>query len=539
MTEGSPQAAAGRHGQLTRWAPALLVVSATAAAWALLFVLFPPREQNFPLIDDWSFSKSALRFARHGEITYGGYAAMPQLGQWLFALPFIWLGGPLHTLLRLSTLAVSCIGLVAYYDLVASGNSRSATAGLVTATLAFNPYFFLLQGTFMSDVSALSLALAALALYQRGLKHQRPILLFAGGLAGILAGATRQNTAALFLAAAVMLLVHPWKRRVRAWLSIVVPFSVVIAVAIWFSLRPDTTKKVPRLPDASMAFLLLFAVLHALGLFAAPLLSVGSALRSTVFWLLAAGLGGAAYFWALHPYEVGYGSWFPYLVNTLGPEGFWSDDAFYLGERPVALGTVLRLSLTVIGCLAGASLGAASVRSLRGGAWRNPVVIFSAVQLVVIFVTPFFNDRYLLFIVPGVLALAGQANLSTGPIGLTRLVALGILVFFSVALTHDYFAWNSTRWSLGRRALARGIPPSDIEGGLEWNGWFADPNPGSSQKRVPDGLALPVTRIHFPNVTGRYGISFSVLPGTRIADSLPYKLWLSPGPHTLYFLEPS
>jgi hypothetical protein len=519
------------------WGPAILTLSASALAWALIFLLFPPAQQNFPLMDDWAFSHSVLRLARHGEISYGGYAAMPQLGQWLFALPFLRLRGPVHALLRLSTLAISGVGLVAYYDLVASRSPGLGRAGLVTATLAFNPYFFLLQGTFMSDVPALSFALAALALYQRGFTDRRPVLLLGGSLAGILAGATRQNTAALFLAAGLMLAAHPWKRRVGAWLSILAPLSAVIAVSIWFSLRPDTTKKLPQLPDFNLAFLLLFAIPHALGIFAAPLLSVGAVLRSGIFWILTAALGSAAYFWASHPNDVTYGGLFPYLFNTLGPQGYWSDASFYLGQRPVLLGSVLRLSLTVFGCLAGAILATAAARSLHQGAWRNPLVIFSAVQLVVVFFTPFFNDRYLLFILPGTLALAGQANLSTGSLGLTRWVALAVLAFFSVALTHDYFAWNCSRWSLGRRAMARGIPTSEIEGGLEWNGWFAPRGGSPGHLGVDAGLALPITRLAFPHVTGRYGISFSVLPGTRIADRQSYKLWLCPGPHELYLLE--
>jgi hypothetical protein len=545
MNEEPSRVVAGRHGRLMRWGPAILALSASAVAWTVLVVLFPPRQQNFPLMDDWSFSRGVLRFAKHGEISYGGElsyggsAAMPQLGQWLFALPFLLLRGPVHVLLRLSTLVISGIGLAAYYDLVASRGLGPGRAGLVTATLAFNPYFFLLQGTFMSDVPALSLALAALALYQRGLRNRSPVLFLGGGLLGILAGATRQNAAALFFAAGIMLAAHPWRRRMRAWLSIVGPLSAVIGIGIWFSLRSDTWKKTPELPDVSRAFFLLFAIPHALGIFAAPLLSVAGALRSAIFWILAVGLGGAAYFWASHPFEVGYGSWFPYLGNTLGPEGYWSDASFYLGQRPVLLGPVLRLPLTVFGCLAGASLGMSAARALRQGAWRNPLVIFSAAQLVVVFFSPLFNDRYLLFFLPGTLALAGQVNLSANPHRLTRLVTLGVLAFFSVALTHDYFAWNCSRWSLGRRAVVRGVGTSEIEGGLEWNGWFALRDSSSGHERVNAGLALPFTRFAFPHVSGRYGISFSVLPGTRIVDSQSYTLWLSPGPHRLYLLEAS
>ena len=44
---------------------------------------------------------------------------MPQLGQWLWACPFVWLFGPSHVTLRLSTLVLSWLGLAAFYDLLA------------------------------------------------------------------------------------------------------------------------------------------------------------------------------------------------------------------------------------------------------------------------------------------------------------------------------------------------------------------------------------------------------------------------------------
>ena len=63
-----------------------------------------------------------------------------------------------------------------------TGSAASNQLGAATAALAFNPLFFLLQGTFLTDVPALSLALVSLALYGRA---------FQGRGSGWLAGGSR------------------------------------------------------------------------------------------------------------------------------------------------------------------------------------------------------------------------------------------------------------------------------------------------------------------------------------------------------------
>jgi hypothetical protein len=68
-----------------------------------------------------------------------------------------------------------------------------------------------------------------------------------------------------------------------------------------------------------------------------------------------------------------------------------------------------------------------------------------------------------------------------------------ILVFagFSVGGVHDLFAWNHARWSLFQRAVSRGVPISDLDGGYEINGWFAfeEGRPNSSSPGC--GLVQP------------------------------------------------
>src|SRR5262249_24086480 len=148
--------------------PLAAILLASIGAWAALFSCWPIAQQDFPLFDDWSFARGASIFARGQGIHYGHWAAMPQLGHWLWAFPFIKIMGGAAPAIRISTIILSWLGLAAFYDLLTYKNQCSpAVAAFVCGVLAFNPLFFLLSGTFMTDVPTLSFCLISLCFYQR------------------------------------------------------------------------------------------------------------------------------------------------------------------------------------------------------------------------------------------------------------------------------------------------------------------------------------------------------------------------------------
>lgn len=207
--------------------PILVPLLISAFLWGLLFQSIPPADQNFPLNDDWAFSRSVLAFARGEGIHYGNWVAMPQLGQWLWACPFIWGLGESHFALRFSTVLLSWLGLWAFYDLLCQEGCSARQAAWIAATLALNPLFFLLQGTFMTDVPALSFTLAALALFTRALNSGRTVWLGVAVGVTILAVITRQNTVAIPIAVGIVLWRFPQLRWRPIWLlAVVVPLVV-------------------------------------------------------------------------------------------------------------------------------------------------------------------------------------------------------------------------------------------------------------------------------------------------------------------------
>jgi len=113
-----------------------------------------------------------------------------------------------------------------------------------------------------------------------------------------------------------------------------------------------------------------------------------------------------------------------------------------------------------------------------------------------------------------------------------------VLTAFAVASTgfmHDWLAWNAARWDLGRRAVAKHhVDPTDVEGGLEWDGWYARqlrPPIMDFASRQPrkGGLILPHAPSFFPDVTGHYGLAFSVPAHAVPVAAESYSQWIPPG----------
>jgi hypothetical protein len=146
-------------------------------------------------------------------------------------------------------------------------------------------------------------------------------------------------------------------------------------------------------------------------------------------------------------------------------------------------------------------------------------------------------DRYLLFLLPGALAVSA---LSDSAAKLRWTPALGLLALsaaVSLCLVHDWLAWNSARWELGRRAVARGVEPDEIEGGFEWNGWHSAEQRPRRRSKPAGRMTLPITRGLFRNVTGRYAMAFSAPQGATIVDREPYSTWLWPGRNEFFLVE--
>jgi hypothetical protein len=523
-------------GLLAAVPPVIWPLLLSAVAWAVILADIPPQRQDFPLHDDWAFARGAFAFFHGQGIHYSQWAAMPQLGQWLWSLPFLAVLGETHFSLRLSTIVLGWFALLALYDLLRQAQVAPGRAAFAVAVLASNPWFFLSQGTFMTDVPSLALALGALCLYGRALSRGSRGCLAAAVVVALLGAITRQNTIAAGLAAGAFL-ARDARLRLRPlwWLAVLLPLVVAGAVHLWFQSRPDIRPQELGWPSKFHALHTGWLIIHTLGLVAIPVLLLD--LRSLSWKRFTAALVLlllAAYYWRHNSEELVFGGLFPY---TFGVLDLWGAFTNYItcGFRDVLLTPNLCLALSVAGCVGGAALLA---RRPGGSCAGGLLLLFSLVQALLLLALPVTCDRYLEVLFPAGVYLALSARPLRARGWLAAGAALAVSMGISIGLMHDWLAWNEARWAVGRRAVERGVQPQDVEGGFEWDGWFA-PVPMLPPGSVPRGpLVLDYSADNFCHVRGRYALSFSVLSKTVPIDAEPYWFWLQPGQREVYLIRP-
>src|ERR1051325_268176 len=142
---------------------------AIAALWSVAVFIVNPIG-DFPLNDDWSYGMTVKRLVQGEGYHPSGWTFMTLITQalwgWLFCLPY----GFSFTALRFSTLALSLIGTLAMYCLVRQLERPRMLAVICALTVAFNPIYFALSNSFMTDVPFTTLAILTALFFVRYLQ---------------------------------------------------------------------------------------------------------------------------------------------------------------------------------------------------------------------------------------------------------------------------------------------------------------------------------------------------------------------------------
>lgn|GEM_PF-2402616 len=170
------------------WFPIVLFV--VVVVW-----VNPIREA--PVLDDWAYALTVRRLLETGEYKLHEFAGanLPFQVYWgaLFARSL----GYTHSSLRLSTLVLSFLGLVAFYCLAREHGLSPPTAGLLTLVMLSCPLIVRMSFSFMTNVSALALSIMSLFFYTRGLRSSSVVFMSLASLTAVAAILTRQFCAAI------------------------------------------------------------------------------------------------------------------------------------------------------------------------------------------------------------------------------------------------------------------------------------------------------------------------------------------------------
>lgn len=531
---------------------------AVFAFWLVMVLLVDPRG-DFPLNDDWNYARSVKSLVESGTLTVTVWTLAASLTHIVIGWAACLITGFSFETLRLSTLAMGMLALVCLYLLLSSVARPSCLHWLAVLVLMTNPLFFELSHTYMTDVPFVALATLTGVLAARQLGPSGGWLGPVGVSAAVVALClTRQVGLVMPVAFAVARLsrggLSP-PNLVRALLPLVCGVVAVAVFQLWlrehagvlFSYKVEEAFLKQHLAQGPWHFVVygltnFVRALVYLGLFLLPFLVavcpgfLASLNRRERWFAAALAVETAVLLLALL-----------LVTGSLMPLG--DNILFDLGLGPILLSPRAAagawpaaprsfwLVVTVAGVAGAALLLAAAslvVLRLRQRAREKapddadgPVSFYFltvALYMLVICVRGFF-DRYLIFPLPFLMAIVVSAMPTPVLNGLRQRLAAAVaaaLIFclaaFSVSGTHDYLALNRARWrALDSLVAGQGIAPMKIDGGLEFNGWYAYENPEDRSAVVFDPMMT-----HGDD----YIISLVPVAGYEQISRFPFRRWL-------------
>ena len=522
-------------------------VAVIAFGWAALAIIVNPIAE-VPLNDDWAYSYAVRSLLETGVLKLSPWDTSNLFSQvyWgaLFCLPF----GFSYTALRLSTLTIALAALLALYGLMREAGAGSTTSLFSVLILALNPLFFELSFTFMTDVPFVGFTLVATYLLVRGVKRQSRMELVLGLLAATAALLTRQTGLALFFALSLSYLVRNGlskRNAIKAAAPALLGLSVQFSYQTWLkmtgrmpALFGKQAKAVFDVTSMSMSFAsehlasgVVFALAYV-GLFVLPLLLLIGHGRLRDLWLNQRWIAilTSVMLFTLAAVPLLRHQTIPLVGNVLydiglGPVTVRADLHTLPSAGPVFWKTAKLISLVAAVLVLQALISAVLLLARSRGQHQELLLLLVATGAIYFAPLPFvpqIYDRYYLLFVPlATLVLFIVCSQGNAPSrGWTALAVLCLLTYgsFAIAGTHDYLAWNRSRWqALRTLTVARHIPPEQIDGGYEFNRTCRS----AEHKSGGDDLLL----------------SFCPSPGYVEVERYTFRRWLPPGEGAILVLR--
>lgn len=514
---------------------------------------------DFPVNDDWAYAHSVLWLLDEHRIRLSDWIAMNLLPQTLAGgLVSAMFGFSFETLRHLTQVTALATSLAAFcWFRAARFEPEHAFVGSIT--LVAMPCWPVLANSYMTDIYGLAFALVAATLFLRTFEQPRLRPLIVATVVAALGVLERQVVIVVPFAFMVGWL---WTRRSWSWPALaigIVPLAVAFAASVGYQFYLSQGPGIPtaqqfahgrvlpllmkalRDQDGMRAWVAsnLISMAGYLGLFVVGWSAWwgirGASVRGRLALATAAAamIAGILFFGWFPPYQqnnvidrAGIGPFTVYGAMTAPiPELDRSPGLFWrVAGIAAAFGAAAILAV----------LGATVAHLLQARRAAMPERVFMLV-IIVGYLGPFaitgYFDRYLLFVLPFLLALWRGAWAPVVAAPLQRGIAMGwmllVLVFATMA-THDYFSWNRARWEAIRSAESLGATPATLDGGFEYNGLrrFEElPRvevPGKSFWWVKDDAFI---------------IAFSRVPGYEEIEAKPVQRWFARTPAEVKLLR--
>ncbi len=521
----------------------VLIPAAITLVWLAALLAAVPFG-NFPLNDDWAYARIVKDLLLHNRFFINNWPAMTLFSHIVWGALFCKIFGFSFGVLRLSVVVAGVAGIFAGYRLfsILSENRHAVIFSVVL--LAFNPFFFSLSLTFMTDVSFTSVTLLAGLFFVKHLASGGKGFLFLSVLFCIISILIRQIGLLLPLAFIPAMLLKQ-KFSLRQLVLGILPFALTFAALNLFIFWLQTNQSLPD--DFGKTSV------------------ISSNITSQFFYYLADRLGLVVFYLVVMAFPLSLAG-FPGLWKTstrkmkivtfsvialllvfinnkfysipvenilynfgIGPK-LLKDSYFQINKMPKlskdlvnVINFILLLFILPFFLHLFIRIGKVLPLLRKGRTGLHDQVFITLVSFLFLYsVFLIFNnsifDRYFLPVYPFVLALVippGKAEMG-GKLKIFTMIFAGLMILFSIAGTYDYFSWNRTRW----RAIAflfteKKVTPTHIDGGFEFNGWYA-------KSKLKRSLVSKYTRSWWFVDDDRYIVAFGNIPGYSEIKGFPY-----------------
>ena len=516
--------------------------------WFILTIIVNPIG-DFPLNDDWQYAYPVKTLLEGEGYQLRGIFSPNIFVQVIWGYLFHSLSGDFSfTILRISVLILAGIGLLLYFQIgkkIAS-SGMAFTAALV---LLFNPLFFGLSYSFMTDVPFLAFVMAGILAYWRYLETDRSIFRVLGFLLSVLAFLLRQPGILLLIRFELTLfVVSPKKMKDIASVA----FALAVAVgSYWVTesiLKPSLGLKEHYLSVDSLYFTTLLEnpasffikftqrtlmSIFYLGLFCLPFINFiikWSKSKQLLRMPILATITIANAVLAAVLYKWGY--IFPFGGNVIQPEGFGPILTYdYWPEKLIDYSATTQICIMSFGLLVQIyacyvfmhfveshilpllkSSQKNTVQETTLVTFRRFIVLLLCSYLAVVMVISYF-DRYML-LPSALLFLLFLPNIPKQRYSPLTLVLLLCFAWYAIMGTKDYLQMHRV---IHRLADDSRIPPTELTSELareswEHGNWWQDR-------------------------TRTYVIALSELEGFQAIDSLSYFKYYQLKPQQVYLLK--
>ncbi|MDX2197099.1 MAG: glycosyltransferase family 39 protein [Cytophagales bacterium] len=468
---------------------------AAIAIWVLFEIILNPTGY-FPLNDDWSYTLPIYYMSMGKPFILVDWGAMTLIAQIAWGWIITTIFGFSFVYLRLSVAFVGIVGCVYLYKIlmIYTHNKRWSTLG--AAILLFNPFYFSLSNTFMTEVPFTVCFIISLYYFLRYVYTNQYLYLVVCTIFCVMAVMIRQIGIYFTLPYTLYLLIHYKKYKLWSIAPFTISFLAIKIFEYWLSTSGLHLTYYQPLSKAGMSpdwvinnyfsFIVRIGVtFYWIGLFCLPInipLAISNIKtfdKSKIIYFLISFIPLALTCTRNFDEIPTWGIFYNYGIGSLT-----LPDLISLGVSCNARGGFGYLFATKCVCLAGSLILVFNISMYIAKHLRNmlPVeivcmssfILYSALFIVF----DMFFDRYIVPIIPLFIILI-ILNIYKNEVKIPSysIAILMVIAIWGLAACIDYHKWNRLRWqAIDYLENVLQIPVSDIHGGFEYVGWkYYDP----------------------------------------------------------------